>query len=101
MTWKYTTVSMDTVRLSSVITGCGGNETTCSRRSIRALIRSRNGTSQTSPALGALLNRPSRSMTAACACGMTFTERKSTTTIRTTTTMATISTGSMIAMAPK
>ena len=28
------TVSMLTTRLSSVITGCGGNETTCSRRSI-------------------------------------------------------------------
>ena len=27
-------VSIDTVRFSSVITGCGGNETTCSRRSM-------------------------------------------------------------------
>ena len=31
------TVSMLTTRLSSVITGCGGNETTCSRRSISGL----------------------------------------------------------------
>ena len=28
------TVSIDTTRLSSVITGCGGKDTTCSRRSI-------------------------------------------------------------------
>ena len=31
------TVSMVTTRLSSVITGCGGKETTCSRRSISGL----------------------------------------------------------------
>src|SRR5918996_1413545 len=34
------TVSMLITRLSSVITGCGGNETTCSRRSIRGFKRS-------------------------------------------------------------
>ena len=31
------TVSIWITRLSSVITGCGGNETTCSRRSISGL----------------------------------------------------------------
>jgi len=48
VTWKYTTVSMLTVRLSSVITGCGGNETTRSRRSTRARILSINGSSNVS-----------------------------------------------------
>src|SRR4051795_1237651 len=33
------TVSMPTTRLSSVMTGCGGNETTCSRRSISGFTR--------------------------------------------------------------
>jgi hypothetical protein len=44
------TVSMPTTRLSSVITGCGGNATTCSRRSISGLTRSMNGTISVSPA---------------------------------------------------
>ncbi|SHW55116.1 Uncharacterised protein [Mycobacteroides abscessus subsp. abscessus] len=35
---------MFTVRLSSVITGCGGKDTTRSRRSTLARIRSTNGT---------------------------------------------------------
>jgi hypothetical protein len=43
------TVSMPTTRLSSVITGCGGNETTCSRRSISGFTRSMNGTIRVSP----------------------------------------------------
>ena len=57
---------MLTVRLSFVITGCGGNERTCSRRSIRARILSMNGTRNTSPGSSTALNRPSRSTTAAC-----------------------------------
>ncbi|CFR89257.1 Uncharacterised protein [Mycobacterium tuberculosis] len=35
---------MFSVKLSSVITGCGGNDTTRSRRSTRARTRSMNGT---------------------------------------------------------
>src|SRR5919108_566793 len=38
------TVSIPTTRLSSVITGWGGNETTCSRRSSSGFTRSTNGT---------------------------------------------------------
>ena len=45
------TVSMLTTRLSSVITGCGWNETTCSRRSIISRTRSTNGTTIVSPGL--------------------------------------------------
>ncbi|PQM44894.1 hypothetical protein C1Y40_04941 [Mycobacterium talmoniae] len=48
VTWKYTTVSIESVRLSSVITGCGGKDTTRSRRSTRARTRSMNGTSSVS-----------------------------------------------------
>jgi hypothetical protein len=44
------TVSIPTTRLSSVITGCGGNDTTCSRRSISGRTRSTNGTISASPA---------------------------------------------------
>ncbi len=44
------TESIETVRLSSVITGCGGNETTCSRRSISGLTRSMYGTTSANPA---------------------------------------------------
>jgi hypothetical protein len=43
------TVSMPTTRLSSVMTGCGGNATTCSRRSISGFRRSTNGTMSASP----------------------------------------------------
>ena len=43
------TVSMFTVRLSAVITGCGGKETTCSRMSIIARTRSTNGISTCGP----------------------------------------------------
>jgi hypothetical protein len=49
LTVKYRTVSMPTTRLSSVITGWGGNETTCSRRSMSGLSRSMNGMSTLSP----------------------------------------------------
>jgi len=44
------TVSIPTTRLSSVMTGCGGNATTCSRRSISGFTRSMNGTISVSPA---------------------------------------------------
>ena len=43
------TESIATVRLSDVITGCGGKLTTCSRRSISGRIRSTNGTSTATP----------------------------------------------------
>ena len=55
------------VRLSSVITGCGGNDTTRSRRSTRARMRSMNGTNSVSCPLTVRLYRPSRSITAASA----------------------------------
>jgi len=54
VTRKYTTVSMSTVRLSLVITDCGGKETTCSRKSILSRIRSMNGTKKFSPGLNVL-----------------------------------------------
>jgi hypothetical protein len=40
---------MLTTRLSSVITGCGWKDTTCSRRSISGRMRSTNGTIIASP----------------------------------------------------
>src|SRR3954469_10106705 len=63
------TVSMPTTRLSSVITGCGGNETTCSRRSISGLTRSTNGTINASPGSSVRWKRPRRSTTPARAWG--------------------------------
>ena len=77
MTWKYSTVSMCTTRLSSVMTGCGAKETTCSRRSTFARIRSTNGTTVLSPASSVRLYEPSRSTTYARACGTTRTARTS------------------------
>jgi hypothetical protein len=44
------TESMLTTRLSSVITGCGGKETTCSRMSISGRSRSMNGITIVRPA---------------------------------------------------
>src|SRR5215471_12027328 len=67
------TESMFTTRLSCVITGCGSNEMTCSRRSSNGFTRSTNGT--TSPAF---------------ACGMTRIVRASTTRIKSTSTARTI-----------
>src|SRR3954453_9426965 len=63
------TVSMPTTRLSSVMTGCGGNETTCSRRSIRGFKRSTNGMISASPGSSVRWKRPRRSTTPARACG--------------------------------
>src|SRR5947199_2105397 len=80
------TESMFTTRLSSVITGCGGNETTCSRRSTSGRTRSANGTTIDSPGSSTRWNRPSRSTTPARACGTIRIARI--TTSRTTTAIA-------------
>src|SRR5919204_2722689 len=63
------TESIETTRLSSVITGCGLKETTCSRRSIRGRRRSMNGTTIASPGVSVRWKRPSRSTMPAFACG--------------------------------
>jgi hypothetical protein len=52
---KYRTLSMLTTRLSSVITGWGGNDTTCSRRSISGFTRSMNGMTIESPGVSVRL----------------------------------------------
>ena len=71
------TVSMLTTRLSDVMTGCGGKDTTCSRRSTPARTRSTNGMSRCRPASSVLEYRPSRSTMSATACGTIRTERNS------------------------
>src|SRR5690349_13352605 len=63
------TESMLTTRLSSVMVGCGGKETTCSRRSISGRMRSMKGTSRARPGSRVRWKRPSRSTTPALACG--------------------------------
>src|SRR3954451_21361016 len=63
------TVSIPTTRLSSVMTGWGGKETTCSRRSISGFMRSTNGTISASPGSSVRWKRPRRSTTPARACG--------------------------------
>src|SRR5664279_524243 len=73
------TVSMETTRLSSVITGCGGKDTTCSRRSIMYLTLSTNGTTMFSPAGRVPLYLPNRSTIPARACGTMRTVLASTT----------------------
>src|SRR5690606_11507159 len=60
---------MLTTRLSDVMTGCGGNDTTCSRRSTDARTRSMNGTSRCSPGSSVREYRPRRSTMIATACG--------------------------------
>src|SRR3954469_15702359 len=85
------TVSMLTTRLSSVITGCGGNETTCSRRSISGRTRSMNGTISAKPGVSVRLERRSRSTTRARACGTMRIERESVATTNAATTRMTIS----------
>src|SRR3954470_1855208 len=84
------TESMLTTRLSSVITGCGGNDTTCSRRSINGLSRSTNGTSRDRPGSSVRAYRPSRSTTPARACGTIRTERRTTTTMKNRTARKTM-----------
>src|SRR3954451_13275462 len=64
------TVSIDTTRLASVITGWGGKLTACSRRSIRYRTLSTNGTTMFRPAGSVSLYLPKRSTTPARACGM-------------------------------
>src|SRR5437763_688667 len=81
---------MFTTRLSSVITGCGSNETTCSRRSTMSRIRSTNGTTIVRPGLSVRLYRPSRSTTPARACGTIRIVRARTISTNTTTTSKTI-----------
>ena len=49
---------MLTTRLSDVMTGCGGKDTTCSRRSTPARTRSTNGMSRCRPASRVRLYRP-------------------------------------------
>ena len=88
---KYRTVSIPTETLSSVITGCGGNVTTCSRKSMRGRTRSMNGMTIVSPGSSVRLYRPNRSTTPARACGMTRTVRAAMNSAKTTSTTATIS----------
>src|ERR1044071_6342448 len=87
---------MFTVRLSWVITGCGGKETTCSRRSIRSRIRSMNGTRNVNPAPAVALYRPRRSITAAVACGTICTALNTATTTTSTTRLTTANTAACI-----
>src|SRR6185437_14047192 len=75
---------MLTVRLSWVMTGCGGKDTTRSRRSTRARTRSMNGTSSVRCPLTVRLYRPNRSITAASACGISATDFATTTMVNTT-----------------
>jgi len=89
---------METTRLSSVITGWGGNDTTCSRKSINGRTLSMKGTTTFSPGSSVLWYLPSRSTTPARACGMIRMARKSVTSTKiamirmtTLTTMVTTS----------
>src|SRR3954453_16643011 len=81
---------MPTCRLSEVITGCGGKEMTCSRRSMVARTRSTNGTSRASPGESVRLYRPSRSTTLAWAWGTIVTVRTMTRTTNSAITMRAI-----------
>ena len=60
-------MSIETTRLSSVITGCGGKDTTCSRMSMSGRTRSMNGMRMFSPGSSVLWYLPSRSTTPAVA----------------------------------
>src|SRR6185437_13814403 len=84
------TESMLTTRLSSVITGCGGNETTCSRRSSDGRSRSTNGTTSESPGVSVRWYRPRRSTTRAVAWGTMRTVRASASSTNSTTARETI-----------
>src|SRR4051794_20055804 len=77
-------------RLSSVITGWGGNETTCSRRSSSGLTRSTYGTTSARPGSSVRWQRPSRSTTPARACGMIRMPRATVISTTAATTMSTI-----------
>src|SRR5580765_7111039 len=84
------TVSMLTTTLSSVITGCGWNETTCSRRSTISRTRSTNGTTIVRPAFRVREYRPNRSTTPARAWGTTRIVRQSASRTNATTPARTI-----------
>src|SRR5579862_4202919 len=85
------TESIETTRLSSVITGCGLNETTCSRRSISGRRRSTNGTTIARPGVRIRWKRPSRSTMPAFACGTIRIVRASMRTTNAATTPMTMS----------
>src|SRR5690606_9911763 len=76
---------MFTTRLSSVITGCGCDENTCSRMSSLVLMRSATGMMKFSPGWSVVRNRPKRSTLYRCAWG---TIRTVETTANTTSTAA-------------
>src|SRR6476619_1625018 len=84
------TVSMLTTRLSEVMTGCGGKETTCSRRSTLARILSTNGTRKWMPPSRVREYRPSRSMIRAVCCGTMRTVRMMTIAAKTTSSARTM-----------
>src|SRR5450755_2851109 len=87
---KYSTVSIATTTLSSVITGWGEKLTTCSRRSISGRTRSINGVTNVNPGSSVRWYRPSRSSTAARACGMIRIVLAAITSATTTSTATTI-----------
>jgi hypothetical protein len=74
-TRKYRTVSIETTRLSEVITGCGGKLTTCSRMSTLDRTASISGTRRLNPGVSVFWYRPSRSTTNMRCCGTTRTDR--------------------------
>jgi hypothetical protein len=69
------------------MTGCGGNETTCSRMSMSGRTLSMNGTSRLRPGSSVLWYLPRRSTTPALAWGMIRMDRASTVSTNTTRTM--------------
>src|SRR3954462_10303664 len=91
------TVSIPTTRLSSVITGWGGNETTCSRRSSSGLTRSTNGTISASPGASVREYGPSRSTIPARACGTIRTPDAATKNRNTARTISAMTAGSTTA----
>ena len=91
---------METTRLSSVITGCGGKETTCSRRSSSGSSRSTNGIRMVRPGLSVRWYLPSRSTTPARACGMIRTDRTSTITTNMMRTSSTIQIAILLSIVP-
>src|SRR5450759_3397569 len=84
------TVSMLTTRLSDVITGCGGNDTTCSRRSTLARTLSTNGTRKWRPPSRVRENLPSLSMISDVCCWTIRTVLTMTITANTTNSNRTI-----------
>ena len=68
-------VSIDTTRLSDVITGCGGKLTTCSRISTLVRTASTNGTNRFRPGFKVRLYLPRRSTTSIRCCGTMRTDR--------------------------